>query len=134
MIETLRALSFDLWQRMATAEVTAEFMSVMVGQINKLALTTQRLERLASESVCRERQVREEESLRTAGEIAKKAAEEAGTGGSVSVERLHQIARDVYGVWVEKPEARKGLSVETATEIRREILGIPDRQFPPPAN
>lgn len=89
------------------AKVTSESMAVVVGQINNLALTTQRLERSPSESVRRERQTREEESLRTVAEIAKKAADEAGTGGPVPVERLRQIASDVYGVWVdkEKPEA-----------------------------
>ena len=34
MIETLKTLSFDLPQRMATGEVTAESLPVMVGQIN----------------------------------------------------------------------------------------------------
>ncbi len=83
-----------------------------------------------------ERQIREEESLRTAGEIAKRPAGEADPNKALSVERLRQIPRDVYGVRVEeeKPEARKGLSAETAVEIRRQILGIPDRQSPATAN
>ena len=99
----------------------------MVEQVNKLALTAQRLERSATESERRGRQIREEESLQSAGEITKKAAGEARLGGSVSVERLRQIARDVYGVRVreEEPAPSKGISPETAAEIRSKILGIP---------
>ena len=101
---------------MATVDVTAESLPVMVEEVNKLALTAQRLERSASESERRGRQIREEESLQTAGEITKKAVGKVGPDGSVAVERLRQIARDFYGVRVreEEPAPRKGLSAKTA--------------------
>ena len=97
VIGTLRTLSFELSQKMATGEVSDESLPGMVDQVNKLALAAQRLERSASESVRREREIREDERKRVTEEAAKAAGRTA---------------------------ERKGISAETADEIRRTILGI----------
>ena len=73
-------------------------------------------------------------------ENLRKDRQEGGCGGEPNkanrIERLRQIARDVYGCWLEeeKPKPRKGLSAETVVETRCNILGIPDQQSLPTTN
>ena len=125
MIEILRGVAFDLSRKMAMSELTDESMPGLVNGLNKLALTAQRLERSAEISVRREKQVREEESRKTAEGIVAGAAKEPG--GRVSAERLREIARDVYGI------RQKGISAETANAIKSQILGIDPEDSAGPA-
>ena len=97
VIETLRTVSFEISQKLATGEVSDEALPGMVDQVNKLALAAQRLERSASESERRERQIREDERKRVTEEAARVAGRTA---------------------------ERKGLSAETVAVIRSKILGI----------
>ena len=69
------------------------------GLIGELALAVQRLERSASLSLARERELRKEfaaEAAEVAAQSAEKAARESGH--ALPVEKLEQIRRDVYGI------------------------------------
>ena len=61
---------------------------------SKLCLMAQRLERSSEINVRRERQLKRE----AAEELAAKAAKETKAGRDVTVERLREMIRDVYGV------------------------------------
>ena len=100
VIETLKTLSLEVSQTLmhGSREIDADTMSGVIDQLNKLALSAQRLERSAAESERRDRQIREEERKRAEAE----AAERAG-----------------------KAASEHGLSAETADAIRREVLGVP---------
>ena len=100
VIETLKTLSLEVSQALmaGSQEIDADTMSGVIDQLNKLALSAQRLERSAAESERRDRQIREQERREVAEEMARRAESEAGASGSVSAERLRKIAREVYGV------------------------------------
>lgn len=95
--EMLRTMAFEMAQALAERELDGESLPGAIDQLNRLALSAQRLERSSAESERRERLIRDEERRRAAEQAADVAGEAARS---------------------------QGLSEETAAEIRREILGI----------
>ena len=96
--EMIRTMVFEIMQRLGEGELDAESMPDVIEALKSLSLTAARVERASAISEQRERQIREDERRQTAEELARRAESEAGASGSVSAERLRQIAREVYGV------------------------------------
>ena len=92
--EMIRTMAFEIMQKLQEGELDADSMPGVIDQLKGLALVAARVEKASEISEKREREVRR----RTAEELATKAAAEAGSGGSVTPERLREIAREVYGV------------------------------------
>ena len=89
--EMIKTLILEVNLKMQDTELTVESMPGMTRQLRELSLAIERLQRAEKLNEERESEVRR----RAAQELAEKAAEE---GGSVTPERLREIAREVYGV------------------------------------
>ena len=98
VISMMTTLVYEINLKLQDAEIDADSLPGLSRQLRELSLTTQRLQRASKVSAERELQIREEERREAAEELARRAESEAGASGSVSAERLRQIAREVYGV------------------------------------
>ena len=92
--EMLRTLAFELTLKLQEGELSEESLPEVVAQLKHMSLAAMRLERASAESVKREREIKR----RAAEELADKVAAEAGSGKTVTPERLREIVKESYGV------------------------------------
>lgn len=126
LTEMIRSASFRITASLQEGALATEAVPALIKQLKDLSLISQRVESAGKLNEQRAKEVRERAAPEVAGGIARRASDEAGADRSVSVERLRQIARDVYGIQLqdESGARRQGLSEETADEIKRKVLGI----------
>ena len=98
VISMMTTLVYEINLKLQDAEIDVDSLPGLSRQLRELSLTVQRLQRASKVSAERELQIREEERREAAEDLARRAESEAGASGSVSAERLRQIAREVYGV------------------------------------
>lgn len=127
LTEMIRVISFRVTAAIQGAALAEDAIPDILKQLKDLSLISRRVEAAAKISEEREREIRKQAALDTAAGIAERAVKEAGpdAGKRAWAERMREIAREMYGVELsdERP-VRKGISKETADEIKRKILGL----------
>ena len=94
VVEMLKTMVFEINLQLQDTELDADSIPGVTRQLRELSLTIERLERASQRNEQRESEVRR----RAAEELAQKAEAEAGSGGSVTTERLREIVRNAYGI------------------------------------
>ena len=92
--EMIKTMILEVNLKLQDQELTADSLPGMTRNLRELSLAIERLQRAEKINEERESEVRR----RAAEELAAKAADEAGPGGSVTGDRLREIAREIYGV------------------------------------
>ncbi len=130
LTEMIRVVSFRVTAAIQEAGLAPDAIPDLIKQLKDLSLISRRVEAAAKISEEREREIRKNAALDVAAGIASRAVKEAGRRKVIAADRMIEIARELYGVEVTgAPGASKGISAETADEIKRKILGldVPER-------
>lgn len=95
--ETLRTLSFDLALTLQEGKVDEKTAPATIKMLKGLSLSVMRLEKAASENVKREEEIRRQERERLQRETLA-AVDSADEDGGMTVDKLKEKIREVYGV------------------------------------
>ncbi|OIO58126.1 MAG: hypothetical protein AUJ55_05520 [Proteobacteria bacterium CG1_02_64_396] len=92
--EMAMTTTFEVMQRLQDVEMTEETVGPLIEQLNNLSLTIQRLERSASESIKREKAIREEARKQAQIEAADIFEREAKAAGA-SLSLVEKVRREL---------------------------------------